>query len=212
MALRSGSATFARFRTAPLRARGADLKRLVVKALRAHAFEPLDPSRSDEDRAAGFVELEDAEATRFDADVLHGDLGLFAWRVDTLKVPGAELKAQVARWGAAFAQEHGRPPGRREKAQARDGLKQELRRRAAPSTRVHEVSWNLTTGELQIWSGSRKVVEEVAAAIATAFSVKPQPLTPGARAAVEGVPDARLLPTAALVGLSAGQGVDHGEA
>lgn len=213
MALRSGSVTLARFRTAPPRQRGADLKRLVLKGLRAHRFEPLDPARGEDDRAAGFVELEDPEATGFDGPVLHGDLALFAWRVDTLKVPTAEVKAAVARWTAAFLAEQGRPPARREKAAAAEGFKQALRRKAAPASRVHDVAWDLASGDLQVWAASRKTIEEVAAAVAAAFQVKPVALTPGARADETGLDEGRLRPTPALCGLVAGgREVDHGEA
>jgi recombination associated protein RdgC len=213
MALRSGSVSLARFRTAPPKQRGADLKRLVLKGLRAHRFEPLDPERGEEDRAAGFVELEDPVATGFTGDVLQGDLALFAWRVDTLKVPGAEVKAALARWTSAFVAEQGRPPARREKAVAADGFKQALRRKVAPSSRVHDVAWDLRTGELQVWAGSRKAVEEIAAAVAGAFEVKPLPLTPGARADETGLAEGKLRPTPALFGpIAGGQGVDRGEA
>lgn len=213
MALRSGSVTLARFRAAPPKARGADLKRLLLKGLRARRFEPLDQARGEDDRAAGFVELADAEATAFEGETLHGDLALFAWRVDTLKVPGAEVKAAVARWAGAFQAEHGRPPARREKAAAAEGLEQALRRKATPVSRVHDVAWNLATGELQIWTGSRKAVEEIAEAIAAAFKVRPLALTPGARAEAAGLDEARLRPVPALCGLSGGgQEVGRGEA
>ncbi len=213
MALRSGSVTLARFRTAPPKQRGADLKRFVLKGLRAHHFEPLDPARAEDDRAAGFVELADAEATGFDGEVLQGDLALFAWRVDTLKVPGAEVKAAVARWAGAFQAEHGRPPARREKAEAAGGFKEALRRKVTPSSRVHDVAWNLVSGELQVWSGSRKTVEEIAEAVAAAFQVKPVALTAGARAEEAGLGEGRLRPTPALCGLlGGGLEVDRGEA
>ncbi len=213
MPLRSGSVTLARFRATPPRAREPELKKLLLKGLRARRFEPLDPARGDEDRAAGFVELEDPDATGFDGEVLQGDLALFAWRIDTIRVPGAEVKAAVARWAAAFAAEQGRPPARREKAAAKEGFKQSLRGKAAPSSRVHDVAWNLATGELQVWTSARKVVEEVTEAVAAAFGAKVVPLTAGARAAETGLAEGRLRPTPALAGgFGGGEEADHGEA
>lgn len=213
MALRSGSVTLSRFGGAPLKARGAEQKRALLKGLRAHRFEPLDPAAGDDDRSAGFVELEDPEATGFDGPVLQGDLALFAWRVDTLKVPGAEVKAALARWQSAFQAEHGHPPGRRQKAEAREASRQALRKKVAPSTRVHDVAWNLATGELQVWAASRKAVEEIVEALAGAFQVAPVPRSAGARAAETGLAEERLKPTPALCGLlEAGREADHGDA
>jgi recombination associated protein RdgC len=200
MPVLGGAVTFARFRSEPGKKLPSDTRRWLAKGLASGAFEPLDPSKGDEERAAGFVELEDHDATSF-ASVLQGEYALFAFRIDTLKVPSAVLRAELERWRVAFEKEHDRPPSKREKAERKEAVRHLLRQRATPTTRVHDVSFNLKRGQVQIWAASRKAVDEVAAAFEGALDVKLVPLTPGALAAQAGTPEAALAPTPELVGL-----------
>ena len=205
-----GSVTFARFRVETPK-RPQDLRRWLSRGLARGAFEPLDPKRGDEDRSAGFVALEDADSTDFEAGVLEGGRALFAWRIDAIAVKAAAVRAELDRWASAFANEHRRPPTRGEKAGAKDELRHALRGRQAPTTRVLDVSWNVDAGELRIWAASRKAVDEIAAAIEAAFEVKLAPVSVGAQALRARIAEGALAPTAALVGLSQAE-VSHGEA
>ena len=200
MPVLGGAVTFARFRSEPGKKLPSDTRRWLAKGLTSGAFEPLDPSKGDEERAAGFVELEDHEATSF-ASVIQGEYALFAFRVDTLKVPGPAVRAELERWRVGFEKEHGRAPSKREKAERKEAVQHLLRQRATPTTRVHDVSLNLKRGQVQIWAASRKAVEEVVAALEGALDLKLAPLTPAAVAAKAGTPESALAPTAELVGL-----------
>jgi recombination associated protein RdgC len=199
-----GAVTFARFRSEADRKLPSDTRRWTSRALASRKFEPLDPRKPDADRAAGFVELEDPDATGFASGVLQGDLALFAYRVDTIKVPAAAVKAELERWLAAFPGEKGRPPTKREKAEKREAIRHGLRQKATPTMRVFDVSWNLASSGVQIWASSRKVVEEVVEAVEAAFEVKLRALTPAARAAEAGVADGALAPTPELAGVALG--------
>ncbi|HYG70269.1 MAG TPA: recombination-associated protein RdgC [Anaeromyxobacteraceae bacterium] len=202
MALLGGSITVSRLRA---RKAPADPKRSIQKGLRSAAFEPLVPG-AEEDRAIGFVELEDHDAVEFPvSSVFHGEHVLFGFRIDTIRVRGADVKAELERWTAAFADEHGRPPARREKAAHRDAIRQRLRAATPPTTRVHDVSWNLATGEVLVWTASRKVVEEIVAAIETAFRASLAPASAAGLAAAAGIDPESLSPTAALVGAGTGR-------
>ncbi|HVI76356.1 MAG TPA: recombination-associated protein RdgC [Anaeromyxobacteraceae bacterium] len=206
MPIQSGTVSFARFRSEPAGAR-PDAKRWLLRGLRKKAFEPLEARKPDDDRAAGFVELEDHDATGFEAGLFQGEHALFAWRIDQLKVPAKALKAEVDRWAAAFAAGQGRPPTRREKAARKEEVRQLLRQKAEPSSKVLDVSWNLDTGEVAIWATSRKVVDEIAATMEEVFTVSLHPVSVGATAARSKLAEAALGPTPALVGL--GQEVSH---
>jgi recombination associated protein RdgC len=200
MPLRSGSVTFARFQADLPPSSPSESRRWLAKALRTHAFEPLVPG-GEEERSAGFVELEDPDATEFaPGDVHHGGVALFGFRIDAIRIPSSALKAELARWSAAFEAEHGRPPARRERASGRDAVRQALRQRTPPRTTVHEVSLDPATGAVRIWAGSRSAVEEVAAAVEGAFAVKLRGHAALALAARTGVDVERLRPTAELVG------------
>jgi recombination associated protein RdgC len=207
-----GAVTFSRFLVQPAEGAPADLKRGLSRTLKARAFAPID-RRSEEERAAGFVELENPESTDFAAgDLFHGEYALFGYRIDTIKVPGAVLRSEVDKWAAAFEKEKGRPPSRGEKAENRSSLRQVLRNRAVPSTKVHDVSWNLKSQQLQIWAASRKAVEEVLNAVEVAFKVKLHPQSPASVAARTGIDESALGPTAELIGVELPAEVSHGEA
>ncbi|MND05084.1 hypothetical protein D3C83_256650 [compost metagenome] len=65
------------------------------------------------------------------------------------------------------------------------------------------MSWNLATGELLVWTASRKTVEEIAAAIEEAFHPSLQLANAAGIAAKAGIDPETLSPTAALVGTGA---------
>ncbi len=208
MPILRGSVTFSRFRIASGKP-PQDARRWLARALARGAFEPLDVEKGEEDRAAGFVTLEDPDSTDFASGVLERGRALFAFRVDTIRVRAAAVRAELQRWTAAFQKEHDRAPARGEKNTARDQIKHQLRRRAEPRSRTADVSWNLDGGELQIWAASRKLVEEIAAAVEAAFEVKLEPRSVSAQAVLGKVPEAALAPTAELLGLG-GEEVTHG--
>jgi recombination associated protein RdgC len=205
-----GSVTYSRFRSETGKL-PQDTRRWLARGLARGAFEPIDVQRGEDDRSAGFVALEDPDSTDFGSGVLERGRALFAWRIDTIKVKAAAVRAELERWTAAFAEEHRRPPARGEKATARDEIRHRLRQKQPPTTRTFDVSWSLDTGELQVWAASRKVVEEVAAAIESAFEVKLVPLSAGAQAVRAGIGEGALTPTAALLGISREE-VRRGEA
>jgi DNA recombination-dependent growth factor C len=201
MPILSGSVTFARFRVEPAKEGQPDLRRGFVRGLKANAFEPLD-RKSDEDRSAGFAELEDTDATEFAvSNLFYGERALFCWRVDSLRVPSAHVKDELKRWQAAFEKEHNRRPSKVERSAARANVRDALRKRAMPSTKTHDVAWAVEAKTLQIWTGSRKTIDEISVALESAFEVKLVPMIPDTLATKAGLADEALRPTAALVGV-----------
>ncbi len=200
-----GAVTLSRFTVAPDKDASTDWKRVLPRGLKAAAFEPID-RKSEDDRATGFVELENQDSTDFPAGALYsGEYALFGFRVDTLKVPGAAMKAELQKWEQAFVKENERKPSRGEKTEQKAAIRHLLLQRATPITKLFDVSWNLKTAELQIWAASRKSVEEIALAIEEAFKVKLEPKVPVAVAKQRGVDEASLTPTPELAGLDAGK-------
>ncbi|GEN10077.1 Putative exonuclease, RdgC [Myxococcus fulvus] len=211
-----GAVTFSRFRVEPSKEAPSDIKRSLPRGLKANAFEPID-RRSEDDRAAGFVELENADAVDFSVGrVFYGEYALFSFRIDSLKVPAAAMKAELAKWTTQFEAENDRPASRAEKTQAKAQIKQMLRTRTTPRTNVLDVSWNQNTQQLQVWAASRKVVEEILIALENALGLKLVALTPAAIAQASGIDEGALGPTAELIGMDlpagAGAEVVHGEA
>ncbi|MFL5320018.1 MAG: recombination-associated protein RdgC [Myxococcaceae bacterium] len=200
MPILRGSVTFSRFRVERSDKTPSDERRWLARGLQAHAFEPID-RKGDEDRATGFVELEHGDKMEFAVgDLFYGERALFAFRVDVIRVSAATVRDELLRWATAFENEHGRKPARGEKTEAKAGIRQKLRNRATELTKLHDVAWNLKSDQVQIWSSSRKQVDEITAAVESAFSVKLSPLVPGAMALSSGVDEDALQPTAELVG------------
>lgn len=178
MPIRRGSVNFARFRV-----QGdipKDAKRWLQNALKKNAFEPIDP-KGDEERAAGFVELEENDSTAFGAgNLFHGLYALFAWRVDKLRVPGNAVRGELLKWSQAFEGKNGRAPGRRERSEQKESIKKALRAKLEPSSKVFEVSLDLAGKELLAWVTSRAVVDDVQAALESTLDVKLVPRVPAA--------------------------------
>jgi recombination associated protein RdgC len=197
MPIRRGSVSFARFKVegdVP-----KDTRKWLSTALRASAFEALDPKGEDE-RTAGFVELENPGRTEFAVgDVFLGMHALFAWRVDKLRIPGNQVRAELLRWTQAFEQKNSRAPGRREKAEQKDTIRRALRSKTEPSTKTFEVSLDLAGRELFLWATSRAVVEEVQAALESRLSIKLITRVPAAFVPTAAILDA-LVPTPAFFG------------
>ena len=207
MPVLSGAVTFSRFRSAPAGDPPSDTKRWLSKGLKSGLFEPIDLKKTEDERAAGFVELENSDSTDFTTgSVLYGEYALFGFRVDTVKVPAPVLKAELSKWEKNFTKENDRPPTRGEKSENRASIKHMLRQRAVPFTKVHDVSWNLKTNQVHLWASSRKTVEEILFAIEEAFDVKLQPLVPVSLAAEAGISDENLVPTAELIGMEISAG------
>lgn len=178
MPIRRGAVNLARFRFEGELPK--DLKRWLQKGLAKAAFEPIDP-KSDDERAAGFVELEQTDSTEFaTGNLFHGNHALFTWRVDKLKVPTNAIRAGLLQWSQAFEQKNGRPPGRRERAEQKDTLKKALRAKQDPVSKVFEISLDLQAQDVFVWATSRTVVDEAAAALESALEVKFVPRVPAA--------------------------------
>lgn len=176
MPILRGSIAFSRFQLAG--AVPKDTRRWVTKALTAHAFEPID-LKSDDDRSAGFVELEATDRTDFSPGaVFQGDHALCAWKVMRLRVPSAVVKGELATWAQAFEEREGRQPGRREKAEQKDAIRKAMRAKQEPVVKTFDVQLDLSAKELLVWASSRVIVDEVLEALATGLDVKLVPRVP----------------------------------
>src|SRR5690554_5613827 len=159
MPILRGTATFARFR---VELKGSakpnpDWKNIVAPALHSRPFVPLVRTE-EEERSVGFVELEDHEEQEFSPATLYqGEWALFSWRVDEFRIPASQMKSELERWSKAFELENDRVPGRKEKLDAKQVLRQTLKVTAPILTRTFDVSWNLSSMELHIWASARNV-------------------------------------------------------
>lgn len=199
-----GSVTFRRFTAEALGERAKDVRRWAQRSLKRRAFEPVDRA-GEEDRAAGWVEVEHVDGVEFGAaDVIFGEQLLITYRVDRLRVPANVLRAELESWSRAYQDEHGFPPKRSEKKKQKELITKKLRNRVFPSTRTYDVSWNLQTDEVAIWTAGAKLVEEIQLFFEETFEARLHPMTPGVLAEKLEVSSATLAPTPELIGAIAG--------
>ncbi len=200
MPLLKGAVTYARFAATSHKEPVKDPRRSLANALRKAAFEPLDQT-GEQDRAAGWVELEDHDATELaPSRFLYGSYLLATWRVDSIRVPAALVRSEIDAWARQFEERAGHPPKRSDKAEQKELVLKKLRRRAFVTTQTFDVSWNQDTNAVQIWAASKKIVEEIQIAIEEAFDVSLQPTSPGARVEASEIDPESVRPTPALFG------------
>lgn len=200
MPVLKGAVTFARYKVVRTKDAPKDLKRSLSDALRRSAFEELDPG-GDEDRASGWVELEDQDAVDLaPSRFIYGDYLMVSWRVDTLRVPTARVKAELDRWARVHEAEKGEPPNRASKKAQKELIIVKLRNQAFPSTRTYDLTWNLEKDVIFIWSSARKIVEEIVIALEDGFSLQLQAQSPGALTDAAEVSGDDIQPTPELFG------------
>ncbi|MFT3706130.1 MAG: recombination-associated protein RdgC [Archangium sp.] len=196
MGIRRGSVNLARFRVEGDIPK--DVKRWLQKGLGKAAFEPIDP-KSEQERTAGFVELEANDRTEFSVgNLFHGTHALFAYRVETLKVPTNAVRAKMLEWVQAFEAKNKRGPGRRERADQKEQVQKALRAKQEPSTKIFEVSLDTVSRDLFVWATSRTVVDEVQGSLEANLEVKLIPRVPAAMISPSLIDT--LLPTPELFG------------
>ena len=176
MPIRRGAVSCSRFRVVGDVPK--DVRRWLTRALTARAFEPIDP-KSDDERTAGFVELDDDRATGFAAGtVFDGGYALFAWRVEKIRIPGTAVRGEMTAWSQKFEAKNGRAPGRKEKGDQKDLIRRALRSKTEPSVKIFDVSWELASNEVLVWGTSRGIVEEVQVALEEKLEVRLVPRVP----------------------------------
>ncbi len=154
-----------------------DVKKWLVHALKKSAFEPIDP-KTDEERAAGFVELEDENATTFSSGLFEGEFAVFAWRVDKIRIPGAAVRGELAEYAKKYEAKNGRAPSRGQKAEQKELIRRGLRAKTPAVTKVHDVSLELKSKHVLVWSSSSGIVEEVQGALELGLETRLLPCTP----------------------------------
>lgn len=136
----------------------AEFKDLFQKGIADHAFRPIEPA-SDEERAIGWASAHFAldidlqpEMYRFNEYIV------LAMRIDTLTVPGPMLKLYTEAEARRVMAENKRDSlNRYERAEIKERVKMELRRKMIPTVKAIDMVWNITDGIVRFFSGNEKV-------------------------------------------------------
>lgn len=129
------------------------------------------PPLSLELRSAGFVAVTD-EHSRLAASFPGGIA--FRVRIDEKVLPGAVIKAEVAKTIATIQQEQGRKPGRKERAEIKEGVMVDLAQRALVRTAASLTCfYHSASGYLIVPTTSKKIADTcVTLLVAAVGSVK----------------------------------------
>lgn len=133
-------------------------KDLYQKGIGENVFRPIEPA-SDEERSIGWA------SAHFTLDLeLHPEKYRFneyivlAMRIDTLTVPGPMLKLYTEAEARRMMQEQKRDSlNRYERAEIKERVKMELRRKMLPAVKAIDMVWNITEGVVRFFSGNEKV-------------------------------------------------------
>lgn len=122
------------------------------------AFKEIDPA-GEEERAIGWCSAHfplDVDVTREHWD--HGEYLVLAMRIDTLTVPGPLLKIFCESEARRVMAEQKRESlNRYEKAEIKERVKQDLRKKLMPSIKTIDMVWSWAEGVVRFYSGNEKV-------------------------------------------------------
>lgn len=175
MALASGSASYLRFLVGPP---PEGFEAFAAEQLAGLAFREID-AHSDAEKSAGWVRFDDAFSADFDPATLISTSGylLFRLRIDTLKIPGATLKAYVDEAARSRCIQQGREKlVRKELDVLKLEIKKQLRLRSLPRLQLCEIAWNIQTGELRLMSTSKALAEQFVELFEKTFQTTLQPV------------------------------------
>lgn len=160
-----------------------DLRRLATAGMEMRAAMPIDP-RSDEDRSHGWAHAEDPHYTAFPDDGhIVGDWLVATMRVDTLRIPRAQMLPILRERLQAHEAETGTPPDRRTRKRIELEVRRVLRHRVLPTVRAYDFAWHLPTGLVLSWATGATTAELFLDLFETTFDRALEPLGPAAVAA-----------------------------
>lgn len=175
MGLLNGSASYCRF-IALGEMVEENFEQSWVEALEANGFREIQP-HSEEEVSAGWVRFDDAFETSWEPHELvgAGDVVLLRMRIDTLRIPALTLKAHLISTQKSRLKQLQRDKfTKSEKDQIKLEVKKELRVRSLAKMQLIEAAWNISSGELRLFSTSRTVASTFVEVFEKTFSLQLQ--------------------------------------
>lgn len=183
MSALSGSLSYARFFAAVPGSSGRGLPRGFLdhshEKILHHAMRPLSADEPDAERSGWCVLGDPLDLTLPRERVyLDGYLNL-GFRTDRWAIPGPLLRTKVREAEAAYREKAGRERlGRRERAEIKEVVTRELRKKLVPSTRVVDLSWALEEGVVRFFSHTEKTTTAMLELFQKTFGIELVPESP----------------------------------
>lgn len=136
----------------------ADWRERFQLGIEAHVFKPLDPA-GEVERSIGWCSIHfPLDLDMMPEQYTYNDYIVLALRVDTLSVPGSLLRIFTEAECRRLMYEQKRSKlNRYEKAEIKDRVKLDLKKRLMPSIKTVDMVWNWQQGVLRFFAGNEKV-------------------------------------------------------
>lgn len=168
-----------------------DVNERFLARIRGRGFKALTPEDED-DASVGWVPIErplDDEIAFRAEGVFFGFYVNVAMRIDRWKFPAALVKSKRLEAERAYKQQHGKERlSKAEKTELHEMVEKKLRRDGEPVTLIADVSFDLDTGTLRLFSTSKLVTEHFYELFEKTFQLRCLPsgaFTTGVRHGVE---------------------------
>ncbi|MCO4761767.1 MAG: hypothetical protein KC502_09700 [Myxococcales bacterium] len=179
MGLLNGSASYCRFVTLG-ELPEENMEQSWADALEVNSFREIQP-HSEEEISAGWVRFDDAFEGTWAPEELIGSGGvvLLRMRIDTLKIPGVTFKAYLHAAEKKRLVELKREKfTRSEKDQIKLEVKKDLRVQSLPRMQLIEAAWNISSGEMRLFSTSKSVAGAFVELFEKTFTLSLRPVGP----------------------------------
>lgn len=162
-------------------------------AIRKHVMRPLSATEPDAERS-GWCAMGDPMDLALDRErvFLDGFVNL-GMRTDRWAIPAALLKSRLREAEARERQRKARERlGKREKAELKEVVTRELRKKLMPSTRAVDLSWSLEDHVIRFFTHSKKTTAIMLQLFRETFGFEPVPEAPYTLGRRLGLDDAAL--------------------
>ncbi len=156
-----------------------DFQERWMKRIQLRAFKPLTLEDDALDRI-GWCSIEHPFDLELEYEKVffnnYVNLGL---RIDRWVIPGPLFKAQFAEAEKVYLQKRGREKlSRAEKEELKMAVSKKLRKQLVPAMQVVDVSWNMESGIVRVFSGSQKTLGAFEEIFEKSFELKVVPESP----------------------------------
>lgn len=150
-----------------------------MDSIAKHAFRDVDIA-AGKDRSVGWVVIGEPFDTQPSwGKVFQDPYVCVSLREDTIKVPKTVFQLHYDLRERKFLESQGRDAMKKsEKAAIKEDVMADLRRRALPDIKVHDVVWNTVDGSIRLWTHSKRVKESFEEIVADTWGIRIIPQAP----------------------------------
>lgn len=159
-----------------------DFKTAYIEALRRSRFVEINLDLEHEE-SMGWVSITDPFDTSFELnDVLWGSYMMMALRHDTIRLPATAFKLHLRKAIGEHLKKTGKEKlSKAEADEVKERLERQLKKKALPNIKTHDVVWNMERGVVWLWSTNKKVNEQFVDFFQETFGLMPLEKSPYAQ-------------------------------